>query len=39
VSLNVSHTSEFILHTLFIGVGATVVTDLWALLLKQLGIP
>jgi len=34
-----SHTSEFVLHTSFIGVGATIVMDLWALLLKQLGIP
>ena len=34
-----SHTSEFVLRAFFIGVGATIVMDLWALLLKQLGIP
>jgi hypothetical protein len=34
-----SHTSEFILRAFFIGVGATIAMDLWALLLKQLGIP
>jgi hypothetical protein len=34
-----SHTSEFILHVVFIGVGATIVMDLWALLLRQFGIP
>jgi hypothetical protein len=33
------HTSEFVLRAFFIGVGATIVMDLWALLLKQLGIP
>jgi len=33
------YTSEFVLRALFIGVGATIVMDLWALLLKQLGIP
>jgi len=34
-----SHTSEFILRVVFIGAGATIAMDLWALLLKQLGIP
>jgi DUF2938 family protein len=34
-----SHTSEFVLRAFSIGVGATIVMDLWALLLKQLGIP
>jgi hypothetical protein len=34
-----SHTSEFVLRVFFIGVGATVVMDLWALLLRQFGIP
>jgi hypothetical protein len=34
-----SHTSEFVLRALLIGVGATAVTDLWAILLKQFGIP
>jgi hypothetical protein len=34
-----SHASEFVLRALLIGVGATIVVDLWALLLKQLGIP
>lgn len=33
------HLLEFVLRAFFIGVGATVVMDLWALLLKQLGIP
>lgn len=32
-------TLEFIVRTLLIGVGATVVMDLWGLLLKQFGIP
>jgi hypothetical protein len=31
-------TSEFFLRSLMIGAGATAVIDLWALLLKQLGI-
>lgn len=30
---------EFVVRTAVIGVGATVVMDLWALLLKQLGVP
>ena len=30
---------EFILRVLLIGVGATIVMDLWALLLKRFGIP
>lgn len=34
-----SHSSEYALRALLIGVGATIVMDLWALLLKQLGIP
>jgi hypothetical protein len=34
-----SPTSEFILHASLIGVGATIVMDLWALLLKPLGVP
>jgi hypothetical protein len=33
------HISEFVLRAFSIGVGATIVMDLWALLLKQLGIP
>ena len=32
------HISEFVLRVFFIGVGATIVMDLWALSLKQLGI-
>jgi len=31
--------AEFATRTMLIGVGATVVMDLWALLLKQFGIP
>src|SRR5271170_724177 len=34
-----SHASEFVLRAFLTGVGATIVMDLWALLLKQLGIP
>jgi hypothetical protein len=34
-----SYTSEFVLRAFSIGVGATIVMDIWALLLKQLGIP
>jgi hypothetical protein len=34
-----SHTSEFVLRAFLIGVGATIVMDLWALLLTQLGVP
>lgn len=30
---------EFALRTLLVGVGATMVMDLWALVLKQFGIP
>lgn len=30
---------EFLLRTLMIGVGATLMMDLWALLLRQIGIP
>ncbi len=30
---------EFALRTILIGVGATIVMDLWALLLRQFGIP
>jgi hypothetical protein len=32
-------TLEFVVRTLLIGVGATLVMDLWALLLKQVGVP
>ncbi|MGP0018908.1 MAG: DUF2938 domain-containing protein [Candidatus Sulfotelmatobacter sp.] len=34
-----SRTAEFVLRALTIGVGATIVMDIWALLLRQLGIP
>jgi hypothetical protein len=34
-----SHTAEFVVRAFCIGVGATIVMDLWALVLKQLGIP
>jgi hypothetical protein len=34
-----SHISEFVLRAFLIGVGATLVMDLWALFLKRLGIP
>jgi hypothetical protein len=30
---------EFVLRALFIGVGATLVMDAWALLLRQFGVP
>lgn len=30
---------EFVLRTVLIGAGATIVMDLWALALRQLGIP
>jgi hypothetical protein len=30
---------EFALRTILIGVGATMVMDVWALLLRQFGIP
>jgi hypothetical protein len=32
-------TSEFVLRSFLIGAGATAIIDLWALLLKQFGIP
>lgn len=32
-------TIEFVLRSIFIGAGATVVIDLWAALLRRLGIP
>jgi hypothetical protein len=35
----VSWKLEFVLRTILIGVGATLVMDGWALLLKQLGVP
>ncbi|MDP1826093.1 MAG: DUF2938 domain-containing protein [Archangium sp.] len=31
--------TEFVLRVLVIGVGATMVMDLWALVLKQFGVP
>jgi hypothetical protein len=31
--------TEFILRTFFIGVGATLVMDLWAIILRWFGIP
>ena len=34
-----SYKVEFVLRAIVIGAGATMVMDLWALLLKQLGIP
>ena len=34
-----SETIEFALRTLLIGVGATMAMDLWALLLRQFGVP
>jgi hypothetical protein len=34
-----SETVEFALRTILIGVGATLAMDVWALLLRQLGIP
>jgi hypothetical protein len=34
-----SENIEFALRTILIGVGATIVMDVWALLLGQLGIP
>jgi hypothetical protein len=34
-----SYTFEFVLRTLALGIGATMVMDLWALLLEQLGVP
>jgi hypothetical protein len=35
----VSQTIEFALRTILIGVGATMVMDVWALLLRQFGVP
>jgi len=35
----VSETVEFVLRTILIGVGATLVMDAWAFLLRQFGIP
>jgi hypothetical protein len=35
----VSEVVEFVLRTILIGVGATLVMDGWALLLRQIGIP
>ncbi len=32
-------TTEFLLRTILIGAGATLVMDIWLLLLKRLGIP
>jgi hypothetical protein len=32
------HISEFVVRAFFIGVGATIVMDVWALLLKQFGV-
>jgi hypothetical protein len=37
--LTVSENVEFISRVIVIGVGATIVMDLWALLLRQFGIP
>lgn len=34
-----SETLEFTLRVILIGVGATMIMDFWALLLKQFGIP
>ena len=34
-----SETVEFVLRTILIGVGATLVMDAWAFLLRQFGIP
>jgi hypothetical protein len=34
-----SHTVEFALRTLLIGAGATIVMDVWALVLRTFGIP
>jgi hypothetical protein len=35
----VSEKVEFVLRTILIGVGATLAMDVWALLLRQFGIP
>ena len=37
--VTVSEKIEFALRTILIGVGATMVMDIWALLLRQFGIP
>lgn len=37
--MNISGKLEIALRTLLIGVGATMVTDVWAFLLRQVGIP
>lgn len=34
-----SETVEFVLRTVVIGAGATLVMDLWAVLLRQVGVP
>ena len=34
-----NHASEFVLRAFLIAAGATITMDLWALLLKQFGIP
>lgn len=34
-----NHDAEFLLRAVIIGVGATLVMDLWALILKQFGVP
>lgn len=34
-----NQTLEFVLRTVLIGVGATLVMDLWAALLRQFGVP
>lgn len=34
-----SETTEFALRAILIGAGATIVMDVWALLLRQLGVP
>src|SRR5688572_492622 len=33
------NTSEFVLRSLLIGTGATLTMDVWAAMLRQLGIP
>jgi hypothetical protein len=38
-SFTMSEQIEFVLRTTLIGVGATMVMDVWALLLKQFGVP
>jgi hypothetical protein len=34
-----SHTVEFLMRTLLIGAGATVVMDVWAFILRRFGVP